>query len=200
VDRRFGRAGLALGPRPPVADRDEWPRAAVRDRSGSILVAGSTARGDTLGGDDGSVVRRFRRDGTLDRSFGRRGLFRGNRRSSETLEQELAVFDDDTLVFAEESAITRYQQWEGGSIHMLNAGYDRAEPDISLRAGCHWMRVRIRDMSALDRVVLRVDRRVVRRTTRRNLRLPVRPGQRVSVTAVDVAGNPARVRTTIPRC
>jgi uncharacterized delta-60 repeat protein len=200
VDHRFGRDGLALGPRPVMASRDEWPRTAVRDRSGSILVAGITARGDALNADDGSVVRRFRPDGTLDRSFGRRGLFRSSDGSSETLEQELAIFDDDSVVFGEESAITRYQQWEGGTVYTLDAGYDRAEPAISLRSGCHWMRVRIRDSSALERVVVRFDRRVVRRTTRKNLRLRIRPGLRVSVTAVDVAGNPARVSTTVPPC
>jgi hypothetical protein len=62
------------------------------------------------------------------------------------------------------------------------------------------MRIRVRDVSALDRAVVRIDGRVVRRTKRKRLRLRLQPGLRVSVTAVDVAGNAARVRTTVPRC
>ena len=73
-DPRFGARGLALGPRRHVREGGEFPQAAVRDARGSILVAGTSASGDDLSGDDAVIVRRFRRDGTLDRSFGRRGL------------------------------------------------------------------------------------------------------------------------------
>jgi hypothetical protein len=88
----------------------------------------------------------------------------------------------------------------GGKIRTFSAGYDREEPSVSARSGCRWMRITISDASPLHRLVVRIDRRVVRRTTRKRLRLRVHPGQRVSVTAVDAAGNPARVRTTVPPC
>jgi uncharacterized delta-60 repeat protein len=201
VDRRFGRDGLALGPRPPVSDRDEWPRAAVGDPSGSILVAGSTARGDTLNGDEASVVRRFRPDGTLDRSFGPRGVFRGKLGTSETLEQELAVLDDDTLVFAEEASITRYQTFGGGTVSTLSAGYDRTDPSMSLVAGCRVARVRVTDLSGIEHVVVRAGARVIRRTARKRFRVRLPSGaRRLSVRATDLAGNSSIRRVRLPRC
>jgi uncharacterized delta-60 repeat protein len=203
VDRRFGRDGLALAPRPAVARRHEWPRVAITDGHGSILVAGGTGIGDTLGGEDSSVVRRFRRDGSLDRSFGRRGLVRDTfGPSSETIEQELAMLDGDTAVLAEEAAVTRYQQWHGGVLHTLNAGYDREDPFITLLvAGCRSARVRVTDLSAVEAVVVRADGRVIRRTTRKRLRFRIPSGtRRVSVRAIDLAQNVSTARLRLARC
>jgi uncharacterized delta-60 repeat protein len=198
VDRKYGRRGLALGPRIPVPEGGEGAGAAVPDARGYILVAGSVAHGDDLSGSDATVVRRFRPSGALDRSFGRRGVLRVG--PSGDLEQLLAMLDRDTAVLAVESGIGKYNQWNGGRIRTFSAGYDREDPAVTLTSGCRWMRIRIRDTSPLDRLVLRIDRRVVRQTTRKRLRIRVHPRERVSVTAVDAAGNPARVRTTVPRC
>jgi hypothetical protein len=200
-DREYGRQGLALGPRIPFPEGGEGVSAAVRDARGCIITAGSVSHGDDLSGDDATVVRRFRPSGALDRSFGRRGVLRlESPGGGQPLEQLIAMLDADTAVLAVEATIAKYEQWNGGAIRILSAGYDRDDPAVSLKAGCHWMRVTIRDASPLDRVVLRIDRRVVRRTARKRLRLRVHPGQRVSITAVDAAGNPARVGTTVPRC
>jgi uncharacterized delta-60 repeat protein len=202
ADRRFGRDGLALGPRPRVSDRDEWPRVAILDGQGGILVSGATARGDTLNGSDSSVVRRFRRDGTLDLSFGRSGLVRDTfGRAAETLEQELAMVDDDTAVLVEESATTRYSMWHGGAVYTLNVGYDRDDPSISLVAGCRAVRVRVTDLSGIDAIIVRADGRVIRRTTRKRFRVRLPVGaQRVSVRATDLARNVARERVRLGRC
>lgn len=200
-DRRFGRRGLAVAPQPELPG-GESAEVLLRDGSGGLLEAGSLFSGADLTGDEASVIRRFRPDGTPDRSFGPRGFARGAVPGGgySTIEQRLAFLDGDTLVAAEHNYDFKYGGWGPAAVRTLNAGYDRREPTISLVAGCRWVRVRVRDVSALDRVVLRVDRRVVRRTTRKNLRIRVRSGLRISVTAVDVAGNPARVRTTVPRC
>jgi len=201
ADRDYGRQGLALGPRIPFPEGGEEASAAVRDARGYLLIAGSVSHGDDLSGDDATVVRRFRPNGALDRSFGRRGVLRVEPpRNGQPLEQLLAMLDADTAVLAVESGIGKYNQWNGGKIRTFSAGYDREDPAVSLRSGCRWMRIRIRDTSPLDRLVVRINRRVVRHTTRKRLRIRVHPRQRVSVTAVDAAGNPARVRTTVPPC
>jgi hypothetical protein len=203
VDRRFGQAGLALAPRQPFAVGGEWPRTAVPDGHGSILVAGSIAQGDDLSGDDSSIVRRFRADGTVDRSFGRRGLVRDTFGvGGENFEQELAMLDGDTAVLAEEMVIYKYQSWQGGVVHTIAAGYDRAGPRISVRRrGCRAINVRITDTSALDRVVVRADGHVIRRTTRKRFRARLPRGtQRVSVRATDLAGNLGARGVRLPRC
>jgi uncharacterized delta-60 repeat protein len=200
-DHGFGRRGLAVA-RQPELPGGESAEVLLRDGRGWLLEAGSLFSGAEFTGDEASVIRRFRPDGTPDRSFGPRGFARGAVPGGgySTIEQRLALLDGDTLVAAEHTYDFKYGTWTAAAVRTLNAGYDRVEPAISLRAGCHWARVRIRDSSPLDRVVVRVNRRVFIRTTRRNLRFRVRPGLRVSVTAVDVAGNPARVRTTVQPC
>jgi uncharacterized delta-60 repeat protein len=202
VDRGFGRRGLALGPRQDVPEGGEWPRVAVRDAHGGILVAGSTARWDPLGGEDSSIVRRFRRDGGLDLSFGRRGLVRSTfRGAGSSFEQQLAMLDRDTLVLAEEAVNYKYQSWQGGVVHTLNAGYDRDDPSIELVAGCRVIKVRITDLSGMDEVVVRANGRVIRRTSRKRLRVRLPKGtRRLSVRATDLAGNSSVRRLRRPRC
>jgi uncharacterized delta-60 repeat protein len=201
-DARFGRQGLALGPRRPFAGRSEWPRAAVLDTHGGILVAGGTGSTDDLAGDDASIVRRFRPDGSLDLSFGHRGLVRDTLLGGgASLEQRLAVLDAHTVVLAEQQTTPKYQTWNGGAVHTLHAGYDRDDPSISLVAGCRSLRVRITDLSALDSVVVRADGRVVRRTSRKRLRVRLRAAtSRVSVRATDLADNTSTRKVRLPRC
>ena len=192
VDRRFGQIGLALAPRQPFAEGGEWPRTAIQDGHGGILVAGSIAHGDDLSGDDSSIVRRFRADGTVDRSFGRRGLVRDTfGTGGQSFEQELAMLDGDTAVLAEEMVTYKYQSWQGGVVHTIAAGYDSAGPIILVRRrGCRAIQVRITDTSALDHVVVRADGHVIRRTTRKRFRARLPRGtRRVSVRATDLAGN-----------
>jgi uncharacterized delta-60 repeat protein len=201
ADGRFGRRGLALAPRLRVSEGGEWPHSAVVDRHGGVLLAGSTAEGDSLGGEDSSVVRRFRRDGTLDRSFGRHGLVRGTLGPGENFAQHLAMLDDDTLILLEEKFIGKYQSWLGGAVHALNAGYDRDDPTIAIVRGCKGLAIRITDLSALDSVVVRAGGRVIRRTHRKRFRVRLPDGaRRASVKATDLAGNTSRVRTRLPRC
>jgi uncharacterized delta-60 repeat protein len=202
VDRRYGRRGLALGPRRRVPQGGEWPRVAVLDSRGSVLLAGSSASADDLSGEDSTIVRRFRRDGTLDLSFGRRGLVRGTLGSTGGgFQQQLAMLDADTVVLAEEDTIPKYQSWNGGALSAFNAGHDGSGPIISVGAGCRAIRVRITDASALDRVVVRADGRVIRRTTRKRFRIRLPRGtRRVSVRAWDLAGNLGGRGSLVPRC
>ena len=203
VDRRFGQLGLALAPRQRFDQGGEWPRRAIRDGHGGILVAGSIAHGDDLSGDDSSIVRRFRADGTVDRSFGRRGLVRDTfGTGGQNFEQELAMLDGDTAVLAEEMVTYKYQSWQGGVVHTIAAGYDGSGPIISVRRrGCRAIHVRITDTSALDRVVVRADGHVVRRTTRKRFRARLPRGtRRVSVRAWDLAGNLGARGLSLPRC
>jgi uncharacterized delta-60 repeat protein len=202
VDRRFGQLGLALAPRQRFAEGGEWPRTAILDGHGGILVAGSIGHGDDLSGDDSSIVRRFRQDGTVDRSFGRRGLVRDTfGTGGQNFEQELAMLDGDTAVLAEEMVTYKYQSWHGGVVHTIAAGYDRDDPRMSIGVGCRAVDVWITDASGLDRVVVRADRRVVRRTTRKRFqtRIPERT-RRVSVLATDLAGNSSTRTVGVPRC
>ena len=203
VDRRFGRRGLALGPRRKVPQGGEWPRVAVLDSRGSVLLAGSSASADDLSGENSTIVRRFRRDGTLDRSFGRRGLVRGTLGSTGGgFQQQLAMLDGDTFLLAEEDTIPKYQSWNGGALSAFNAGYDGSGPIISVRRrGCRAIHVRITDASALDRVVVRADGHVIRRTTRKRFRARLPRGtRRVSVRATDLAGNLGGSGARLPRC
>jgi uncharacterized delta-60 repeat protein len=200
VDTRFGRRGLALGPRRSFVEGGEAADAAVLDRHGSILMAGSLSHADDLSGDDASIVRRFRPNGTLDRSFGHGGVMRAGPPSWTGLEELLETRDDETGVVVAQARLSKYGEWSGGVVRTFSAGYDRDDPEIAVTSGCHRMRVRVRDASPLERLVLRANGRAIRRTTRKRLRLRVRAGMRVSVTAVDAGRNPARVRTTVPRC
>lgn len=200
-DLRFGRRGLALGPRQAFAEGGEWPRAAVRDEHGGILVTGSLASGDDLSGEDSTIVRRFRRDGSLDLSFGRLGLVRGTLPGSGALEQQLGMLDADTVVLAEEATTPKYQTWHGGTVRTLYAGYDRSDPAISISVrGCRTALVEIEDISGVETIV-RVNGRVVRSTHRKRFRVRARGGGgRVSVVATDLADNSTRRRARLPRC
>ena len=200
-DLRFGRRGLALGPRLDVPEGGEWPRVAVADSHGGILVTGSTAHDDLLGGEDATIVRRFLRSGQLDRSFGRRGLMRGTLQGGSPFEQELAVLDEDTLLLAEEVLFARYQTYSGGVVSAVHAGYDRGDPSIALTPGCRSLTVRITDLSGIDEAVVRADGRVIRRAHRKRFRTRLPDdARRVSVRAVDLAGNASTRKRRLPRC
>jgi hypothetical protein len=202
ADLSFGRRGLALGPRPPLAHVSEWVQAAVRDPHGGILVAGGTGSTDDLAGDDATIVRRFRRDGSLDLSFGRRGLVRDTLLGSGAfLEQQLAMPDADTVVLAEQSITYKYSTWNGGAVSTLHAGYDRGDPKISLTASCRSLAVSISDLSGMDEVLVRSGRRVIRRTSRKQFRVRLpRDARRISVRATDLAENSSTRRARLPRC
>jgi uncharacterized delta-60 repeat protein len=203
VDRRFGREGLALGPRQPFAEGGEFAQEAVLDSSGSILVAGTIAHGDDLSGDDSAIVRRFLRNGALDRSFGRRGLVRGTRDAGgQTIQLELAMLDGDTFVLAEQETIPKYQSFNFAVLHSFHAGYDRDDPQIAiLQRRCRSLRVSITDLSGMERVVVRAAGRVIRRTSRKQFRARFPEGARWAfVRAIDLAGNSSGKFARLPRC
>jgi uncharacterized delta-60 repeat protein len=202
ADLSFGRQGLALGPRPPLPDVSEWVQAAVRDTHGGILVAGGTGNTDDLAGDDATIVRRFRRDGSLDLSFGRRGLVRDTLLGGgASLQQLMAMLDADTVVLAEQKVTYKYSTWHGGAVSTLHAGYDRGDPKISLTAGCRSLAVSISDLSGMSEVLVRAGRRVIRRTTRKHFRVRLpRDARRVSVRATDLAENSSTRRVRLRRC
>jgi hypothetical protein len=202
VDRRFGRDGLALGPRQPFAEGGEFAQEAVLDSRGSILTAGVIAHGDDLSGDDSAIVRRFRGDGALDRSFGRRGLVRGTLDAGgQTIELELALLDGDTFVLAEQETVPRYQSFNNAVVHSFHAGYDDSDPRIRIvRQGCR-VRVSIADLSGMDRVVVRAAGRVIRRTRRKHFRARFPEGTRWAfLRAIDLAGNHSGRWIRLPRC
>jgi hypothetical protein len=167
------------------------------------VIAGSLWSGAELTGDDVGLVRRFRRNGTPDRSFGPRGAARGAVPGGgyPTIEQKLAFLDDDTLVVAEHNYDFKYGTWTAAGLRTLHAGYDRDDPLIALVAGCRSLRVRISDLSALDRVIVRADGRVIRRTSRKRLRVRLPKGtRRLSVRATDLAGNSSIRRLRLRGC
>ena len=201
-DQGFGRGGLAVAPQPELAG-GESAELLLRDPSGGLLAAGSLSSGAEFTGDEAAVLRRFRRDGTPDRSFGPRGFARGAVPASgySVIEQRLAFLDGDTLVAAEHNYDGKYDTWGPAAVRTLNAGYDRDDPAISLVAGCRSLRVRISDLSALERVVVRADGRVIRRTSRKRLRARLPEGtRRLSVRATDLAENVSTRRVRLPRC
>ena len=202
-DRAFGRQGLAVAPQPELPG-GESAEALLRDPSGGLLAAGSLWSGADFTGDEAAVIRRFRRDGTPDRSFGPRGFARGAVPGGgySVIEQRLAFLDGDTLVAAEHNYDGKYGSWGPAAIRTLNAGYDREAPVISLLTSrCRVLRVRITELSGLDQVVVRAGRRAVRRTTRKRFRVRLPSGtRRASVKAADLAGNVSARSVRLPRC
>jgi uncharacterized delta-60 repeat protein len=200
-DRAFGSLGLALGPR--AEPRGDSPETAVADQHRGIIVAGIHYGEDEFSFADGALTLRFRADGTFDRSFGRGGLVAGALPASgyAVFGQKLAFLDADTVVAAVHTFDGKYGFWGPAVLRMLQAGYDRDDPLISLVAGCRPLRVRISDLSALDRVIVRADGRVIRRTSRKRLRVRLPKGtRRLSVRATDLAGNSSIRKARLPQC
>ena len=209
-DRRFGNHGLALGG-PPLrsaddpgpSDGDEAPSSLVVDQRGGVLVVSTMwTSSDDLSAEARTTIRRFRPDGILDRSFGRNGGVRadGTYAAYTAVEDAAALVDDDLLV-GEHSWNGKYQSDHSTRLRSLSAGYDDDRPAISVLAGCRYLRVRVRDLSALDAVVVRASGRVVRRTSAKRFRVPLpEAAGRVSVRATDLAGNTSRKRTRLPHC
>lgn len=201
-DRGFGRRGLAVAPRPELPG-GESPEMVIADQRGGILVAGSLWSGADFTGDEAGLVRRFRRDGTPDRSFGRSGAARGAVPGGgySVIEQRLALLDGDTLVAAEHNYDGKYGFWGPSAVRTLNAGYDLDDPSISIGPGCRSIEVTISDVSRMDRVIVRADGQVIRRTIRKRFRVRVPDEARlVSVRATDLAGNSSAERARLPRC
>ncbi len=201
-DLRFGRRGLAVGPRPELPG-GELPGTAIADGRGGVLVTASLSSGAELTGDEAGLVRRFRRDGRPDRSFGRGGAARGAVPGGgySVIEQRLAFLDADTLVAAEHSWDGKYGLWGPAAVRTLNAGYDLARPSISIETACDAITVRITDVSRMAGVLVRADGEVVRRTIRKRFRARVpENADRVLVRATDLAGNSSAERARLPRC
>jgi hypothetical protein len=108
---------------------------------------------------------------------------------------------DDHLLVGEHGCNVKYQSDHSTRLRALNAGYDDDRPAISVLAGCRYLRVRVRDLSALDAVVIRAGGRVVRRTSAKRFRVPLpQAAGRASVRATDLAGNTSRKKTRLPHC
>jgi len=110
--------------------------------------------------------------------------------------------DGDTFVLAEQETIPKYQSFNTAVVHTFHAGYDDSGPRITLlRQGCRTVRVRISDLSGMERVVVRADGSVVRRTTRKRFRVRLPAGsRRVSVRAIDLAEHLGARSSRLPRC
>lgn len=201
-DRAFGRQGLAVAPQPELPG-GESAEALLRDPSGGLLAAGSLWSGAEFTGDEAAVIRRFRRDGTPDRSFGPRAAARGAVPGGgySVIEQRLALLDGDTLVAAEHNYDGKYGAWGPAAVRTLHAGYDRDRPLISAVRGRCLLKVRITDLSGLDEVVVRAGPRVLRRTSVKRFRVRLPGGtRRASVKATDLAGNVSTRSVRLPRC
>jgi uncharacterized delta-60 repeat protein len=203
-DRRFGFRGLALGPLPALPG-GERPDAAVSDSTGSVIVAGNLAgeANETGLNQLGGIIRRFRPDGSLDRSFGKDGLVPAALPAlgNTVIRPSLALLGPDLLVAGEYTVDGKYGFWGSTALRTLNAGHDRDRPKLRVKVrGCRSVLVRIADASEVESVA-RIGDRVVRRTTRKRFRLRSRQGgRRVSVWATDLAENVARKRVRLPRC
>ena len=210
-DLAFGSRGLALGPVPNVSGPRPSSNPAtgesimdlVADPRGGILAAGARWNGRDALAKLRSGTRRFRPDGSADRSFGDLGIARGALVGNQTaLTVHAAFLGDDRLVLAEDII---HEKSGGGnsSLRALHAGYDEDPPMVSaVVAGCHVLRVRIRDLSPMDRVVVRAGAKVIERTNRKRSRVFVRGdgGRRLTVRATDLAGNSATRRVRLPPC
>ena len=204
-DARFGLDGRALGPTPGLRVAGESAHTAVLDSRGGILVGGGLWEGGELAFDSHTVIRRFRADGSPDRSFGVRGAVRGPPPNTgyPVFLQELAFLDKDTLVVAETEYDGKYGAPASGSstLRTFHAGYDERAPRISIGAhGCQ-VRVRVTDLSGLLRAVVRARGRVLRRTTHKRFRFRIPSDtKRISVRATDLAENVSTRRVRLPRC
>ncbi|HYU60331.1 MAG TPA: hypothetical protein VEK39_06205 [Solirubrobacterales bacterium] len=92
LDRGFGHRGHALIPL--LKDQEgesllSWGRAVALQGNGKIVVAGNT---------DGIAVARFRKDGRLDRSFGRRGVIRRVVPTGSNRAEDVAIQPDGKIV------------------------------------------------------------------------------------------------------
>jgi uncharacterized delta-60 repeat protein len=209
-DMTFGLRGLALGPPPQLPVYDEYVETiggesidqAVMDRRGSIIVAGDLWAGD-FHLDDHAVIRRFLPNGSLDRSFGDAGAVNGAPPwvGYNSISQRIALVGEDRLVVSEYAANVKYGSPNIASLRALDAGYDNDPPRISIKPGCRWIRVRIRDLSALELAVVRSGRRVLRRTRYTSFRMrPPSRRARISVEATDFADNSSTKTVRLERC
>jgi uncharacterized delta-60 repeat protein len=104
IDRSFGRGGTTVtkvgGPRHFPARAS----AAAFAANGKIVVAGSRMHPDKRSSADGlpfsMVVARYRADGKLDRSFGRRGLVTLDLRPHDSSIDDVAVLRDGRILVA----------------------------------------------------------------------------------------------------
>jgi hypothetical protein len=203
-DLSFGQRGRALGPHPGPREGGESVLTAVGDERGGVVVGGGYWNGEEFSFDLRTVIRRFRADGTPDRSFGKRGVVRGPEPfyGYPVFDQRLAFLDDDTLVVAEHVFDGKYSFWGPGTLRTFHAGYDDDPPAIAVGVrGCRSLRVRITDLSGLEEVTVRAGRRVLRRTHGRRFRVRLRAGiRRASIRATDLAGNVSTRRVRLPRC
>jgi uncharacterized delta-60 repeat protein len=131
LDSTFGRGG-ADGDGIVVTDLSvahdgssmDWAASVTVDRFGRILVTGTTDRrvpaatvGDPHGGDRDVFVARYRRDGTLDRSFGGGdGLVVTNLGNLNDYAQAIAVAPDGKIAVAGSTQNPRYTE---GSLAVL---------------------------------------------------------------------------------
>jgi uncharacterized delta-60 repeat protein len=201
-DLGYGFRGLALGPRPALPG-GESPRVAIADPAGSIIVAGTLWNGDDFNFGDSPIIRRFRPDGGLDRSFGDGGLVPGVLPGGgyTVFGQSLALLGEETLVSGEYTVDGKYGFWGPTALRTINAGYDREDPSISITVrGCRAALVKIDDTSGTEAAV-RVNGRVVRHTVRTRFRVRAPRGRTsVSVRATDLAENSSSARVRLPRC
>jgi uncharacterized delta-60 repeat protein len=211
-DLRFGLRGLAVGPRPklPVYGDivetvgGETAEDAVVDRDDSILVAGPLWSGEDFPADVRALIRRFRPNGSLDRSFGNRGAVRIALPNVgyTAVDQKLALGGEDRVLMAHHVFDGKYGSSHYTTLRSFDAGYDDEPPLVSVVVrGCRSIGVRVTDLSALDRVVIRARNRLVRRTARARFGVRLPNGtRRVSVRATDLADNVSTKRVRLPRC
>ena len=209
-DRGFGNRGLALGGPALQSADDAYPsdggetpsRLVVDQRGGVLVVSIMSTSSEDLAAEARTTIRRFRPDGTLDRSFGRNGGVRFDwTYPAYTAVEHAAALVGGRLLVGEHAWDGKYQSNHNTRLLALNAGYDDDRPAVSLTAGCRYLRVRVRDLSGLDAVVVRAAGRVLRRTSDKRFRVRLPDGApRVSVRTTDLAGNTSRVRTRLPRC
>lgn len=205
LDPTFGDDGLAVGPAGFAYD-------AVVDRHGSILVGGSTYSEDIYGQpiDTAFGIARFLASGRVDRSFGVRGLAqvppdRNNNYNDAPPADQLALDRDIGRILGAGSHSDRGVPTGGPELLRLHNSYDRAPPVIDVTVRCvrgrAVARVRIRDLSALDRVTVRARARRLLTTERKRFRvsLPSR-ARRLRVSARDLAGNTRQRRLRLPSC
>jgi hypothetical protein len=149
------------------------------------------------------MIRRFRPDGGLDRSFGGGGGVPGALPGGgyTVFGQSLALLCEETLVSSEYTVDGKYGFWGPTALRTIHAGNDREDPSISITVrSCRAALVKIEDTSGTEAVV-RVNGRVVLRTVRTRFKVRAPRGRTsVSVRATDMAENSSSARVRLPRC
>lgn len=197
ADLGFAESGSVTLPAGGRASADA--SALALDRAGRILVAGNQYRSDARGYTTfRGVVVRLTPGGHTDRTFGRAGVVRGH--VGTPWSSLVAQGNRITLGGAPGPGGTPTSRYE---LIQLIGGSDRASPQVRITRSCRGRRitVRVADASPLRTVRVTLDSGRTRTSRDSPIRIrATRAAHRVTIEALDIAGNRRRVAVRLRRC